>query len=88
MVKTVDLINDNEHGGVFLNGKLLDYDALYQITIDIVDNSTTYEFNFKNFEDLPDLKAYYEEIFKSISSLANDPEIIDLNQKLSSSDLK
>ena len=81
MVRLLEVKLDNEKGNVTVDAKMLDYNLLYEITIDVIDNGKKLEMNFEGFDEVPDLKVYYEEIFQSINALATDTEITDLKIK-------
>lgn len=84
MVKLIRLTLDKDKDGVLVDSKLLDFQKLHELTAEVINDGITISVEFENFEEVPDIKLYYTEIFDSINSLAVDPEIIDLNQKIAS----
>lgn len=82
MVKNIKLILDKENGNVLVDDKMMDYDLLYELTEEVIDEEKQIAIEFENFEEVPDLMEYYTEIFDSINNLGSDPEIVELKEQL------
>lgn len=82
MVITIKLTLDKDRDGVFVDSKILDFQKLHELTVEVINNGNTLTIEYENFDDVPDLKAYYTEIFDAINGLVADPEIVDLNQQI------
>lgn len=80
MVKKITLKRSGNT--ILLDNNTFDYDSLYKLSLVVIDDGKTIEVEFENFDEVPDIKLYYQEIFNSINKLSNDPELLDLKQKI------
>lgn len=78
MVTKITVKLNKNDGKVYLDDNPLSYDSLYEITKLVIDNEEDLVFDFHDFDESPDLKLYYSEIFESINNLKNDAEINEL----------
>lgn len=78
MVTKITVKLNKNDGKVYLDDNPLSYDSLYEITKLVIDNEEDLVFDFHDFDESPDLKQYYSEIFESINNLKNDAEINEL----------
>lgn len=80
MVKKITL--RREGNTILLDNNTFDYDSLYKLSLVVIDDEKNIEVEFENFDEVPDIKLYYQEIFDSINKLSQDPELVDLKQKI------
>lgn len=78
----VKICFNKDTNGVILNDAPFDYDVLYKLALKVIDEGIQLNLKFENFEEIPDIKTYYEEIFQSINELSTDEELNEIKSTL------
>ncbi|MGI6758325.1 MAG: hypothetical protein ACOX40_00805 [Bacilli bacterium] len=79
----IKVSKDVQKGIVTVNDdKILDFDFLIDIAEKVLENDEEIILYFEGFDENPDIKKFYEDIFDNIKKLKQDSQIIELLGKI------